>query len=500
MKITTFRVRTNMPHFRRNLASLVIGITTLLANSFDVCAEGWSFDVSFSEQVRQEPFTGRVYVIFTKANREPRQGPSWFQPELFAAKDVTGLKPGEAVTFDDSSKDVIAYPEAFKKLDFAGYRVQAVMRFNPYHREIGVGEGNGYGTVVKLDKPADKPVQLMVTKLVTATKFKESKWTKLLQIKSKLLGQFHGRDVEMAAAVILPASYFDEPNRRYPTIFTIPGFGGTHHRGVRNEPVQEKNRDGVEFLRVLLDPSCPLGHHVFADSANNGPVGQALIDELIPALDREFRSIAKPTARFLTGHSSGGWSSLWIQVAYPDHFAGTWSTAPDPVDFHDFQRIDLYRPRENMYVDGQGERRPLARVRGQVMLWYRGFADMEWVLGPGGQLHSFEATFSPRGKDGKPSLVWDRKTGAVNTEVAKTWEKYDIRLILERNWKTLGPKLKGKLHVFMGDMDTFYLEGATIRLKESLAKLKSDAVVDIYPGKDHFNLLDSTMQLRIRRE
>ncbi|MCH8193726.1 MAG: FtsW/RodA/SpoVE family cell cycle protein [Planctomycetes bacterium] len=112
----------------------------------------------------------------------------------------------------------------------------------------------------------------------------------------------------------------------------------------------------------------------------------------------------------------------------------------------------------------------------------------EWALGHGGQLHSFEAVFSPRGKDGKPLLVWDRKTGKVNTEVAKTWEKYDIRLILERNWKTRGPKLKGKLHVFMGDADTFYLEGATILLKESHEKLKTDAVVEIHPGKNHGSL------------
>ncbi|MFQ5734791.1 MAG: alpha/beta hydrolase-fold protein, partial [Planctomycetaceae bacterium] len=280
----------------------------------------------------------------------------------------------------------------------------------------------------------------------------------------------------------------------------IPGFGGTHRVRTSGSPVREKNKGGVEFLRVQLDPSCPRGHHVFADSANNGPVGQALIAELIPEFQRRFRAIADPKARFLTGHSSGGWSSLWLQVAYPNRFAGTWSTAPDPVDFRDFQRINLYKPGENMYVDAAGRRRPLARIRGRVRLWYDGFSKMEWVVGYGGQLHSFEAAFSPRGDDGQPLLIWDRKTGKVNTKVARTWEKYDIRLILERNWKTLRPKLKGKLHVHMGDTDTFYLEGATIRLKESLAKLGSDAVVEIHKGKNHFNLLRGGLAQRIRRE
>jgi S-formylglutathione hydrolase FrmB len=257
---------------------------------------------------------------------------------------------------------------------------------------------------------------------------------------------------------------------------------------------------GVEFLHVMLDPSCPLGHHVFADSANNGPCGTALVEEFIPEFERTYRAVAEPSARFLTGHSSGGWSSLWLQVSHPDTFGGTWSTSPDPVDFRNFQQIDLYRSRENVYVDAKGEQRPLARMRGSVLLWYRGFDQMEQVLGPGGQLHSFEAVFSPRGSNGKPLAAWDRKTGAVDAAVARTWEKYDIRLIIERNWPTLGAKLAGKLHVYMGDADTFYLDGATRLLKESLAKLGSDAVVELFPGRDHFTLLSRELRQRIRTE
>jgi hypothetical protein len=315
-----------------------------------------------------------------------------------------------------------------------------------------------------------------------------------------LLSEFHNRDVDMHASVMLPASYYEQPDRRYPVIYEIPGFGGTHAVRKRGEPVKEDNKDGVEFIRVNLDPSCPLGHHVFADSANNGPVGEALIRELIPALDKQYRTIAEPSARFLTGHSSGGWSSLWLQVAYPDFFGGTWSTAPDPVDFRDFQRINLYNPGENMYQDGQGKPRPLARVAGNVLLWYRDFDHMETVLGPGGQLHSFEAAFSPRGKDGKPGLIWNRDTGEIDTAAAKSWEKYDIRLILERNWKTLCPTLTGKLHVFMGDEDTFYLDGATILVKESLDKLLAGAVVEIHAGKDHGSLMTTQLRNRIREE
>ncbi|GAB4157506.1 MAG: hypothetical protein Tsb009_34620 [Planctomycetaceae bacterium] len=454
----------------------------------------------FSESVHKQPFTGTVLVLFSRTKTEPRFGPSWFNPEQFISLSVKDWKPGTVLTISSAdAKKMRAYPVPLSQMKLAGYYAQAVVRFNPFERTIGTGPGNGYSQSVKLSGPNAVPF-FVVDQLVPERKFTETRWVKLLKVKSKLLSKFYGRDVFMRASVRLPASYYDSPKKRYPTIFMIPGFGGTHFVRSGSSPRRETNTKGVEFLFVQLDPSCPRGHHVFADSANNGPVGQALISELIPAFNRRFRSIASSKARFLTGHSSGGWSSLWLQVTYPDQFAGTWSTAPDPVDFRDFQRINLYKPGENMYVDADGKRRPLARSRGRVLLWYKGFADMEWTLGPGGQLHSFEAVFSPRDENGEPLLLWDRKTGKVNTEVANTWKKYDIRLKLENNWKTLGPKLKGKLHVFMGDVDTFYLEGATILLKKSLAELKSDAVVEIHPGKNHFNLLTSKLRNRITQE
>jgi S-formylglutathione hydrolase FrmB len=254
------------------------------------------------------------------------------------------------------------------------------------------------------------------------------------------------------------------------------------------------------MLHVVLDPDCRTGHHVFADSANNGPYGQALLDELIPEIEKRYRGIGQPHGRFLTGHSSGGWSSLWLQVTYPDFFGGTWSTSPDPVDFHDFQRIDLYAPGVNMFTDERGEPRPLARRGNRVAVFYKAFSDMEVVLGRGGQLYSFEAVFSPKDGNGQPRILWNRQTGAIDPETARYWERYDIRLQLERNWATLGPKLKGKLHVHMGDLDTFYLEGATIRLKESLARLGSDAVVEIHPGKDHGSIMTADLYKRIATE
>lgn len=469
-------------------------------------ADRWEFPIRFSKSVRANPFSGRVYLIFTKRDREPRLGPSWFSPEQFVSAEVRNWTPDTPLTIASgaSSSPGVAdslrsYPEAFSSLNLTGYRVQAVARFNPWEREIGTAEGNGFSAVATVTAEGRQP-ELVIRTLVPKREFQETKWSKLLKVKSSLLSEFYGHDVYMRASVTVPAGYDANPERRYPTIFEVPGFSGDHNYRSSDQAPVESRQDGVEFIRVMLDPSCPLGHHVFADSENNGPRGQSLIEEFLPAFDQQYRSIAKPTARFVTGHSSGGWSSLWIQVTYPEHFGGVWSTAPDPVDFRDFQRINLYAENENMYTTAEGKPRPLARIGGQVRLWYKGFADMEWALGPGGQLHSFEAVFSPRGDDGRPMLVWDRDTGEIFTEVAKTWQQYDIRLILEKNWAELGPKLRGKIHVFMGDQDTFYLEGATILLKQSLAKLGSDARIEIIPGRDHFNLLAPELQDRIRSE
>ena len=227
---------------------------------------------------------------------------------------------------------------------------------------------------------------------------------------------------------------------------------------------------------------------------------QQFVVEDVPRELKQFRAITKPEARFLTGHSSGGWTSLWLQVTYPDFFGGVWSTSPDPIDFRDFQRIDLYKAGTNMYTDEGGKPRPIARVGEKPMLFYKPFADMEEVLGHGGQLMSFEAVFSPKGSDGKPKRLWDRKTGKIDLAVAKSWEKYDINLVVERNWATLGPKLRGKIHVITGGLDTFYLEGAVKLFKETVTKLGSDAVVEVIPGKDHGTVLTKDLQTRIGNE
>lgn len=453
------------------------------------------FKLTFDKAVLDEPFTGRVYVT-VRTTDAPPAGLNWFSPQPGLAKDVKNWKPGEALVLDAKSMPLPA-PFALPAPPKNGkLYVCAVMDRDLGGIDFLSSPGNVYSKPVELDPKAEGTIALKLDQVYKGREFKETDTVKLVEIESKLLTKFHKKPTKMRAGVVLPPSFAKDPERKYPVVYEVTGFGGNHFHAFNAAARKAWDVAGTEMIWVVLDGNCRLGHHVFADSANNGPVGTALVEELIPQLEKKYRGSG---VRFTTGHSSGGWSSLWLQVAYPDTFAGCWSTAPDPVDFRDFQLVNIYKD-ANIFTDADGKPRVLSRPVGTQRLTYKSFSDMEEYMGRGGQLGSFEAVFSPRGAAGKPLHLWDRKTGAIDPKVAKEWEKYDVRLTLERNWKTLGPKLAGKLHVFCGEEDTFYLDGAVRLLKESLAKLRSDAVVELFPKKHHGNLVDATMRKRMNEE
>jgi hypothetical protein len=459
--------------------------------------EPLAFEVSYTPEVRPGPISARVYVMLGPegAKAEPRYGPDWFHPQPFFAVEARDWKPGEPIRVGPGA---VGFPGPLDGLKPGTYAAQAVVRLNPDTHKLGNGEGNAYGPVVRveIDPEAGGTTALVVDRVVPPRRFEETDRLKLVDIPSPILSEFHHRPIRHRAAVILPEG--DREARRG-TLYIIPGFGGDHHMA-RRLMGDVRQAFGKDLIRVVLDPDCGTGHHVFADSAANGPRGRALVEELIPHIERTFPAIAERRGRLLTGHSSGGWASLWLQIAYPDTFGGAWSTSPDPVDFRDFQRVDLYATGQNLFRDRDGNRRPLARRGEQPVLFFDDFSRMEDVIGDGGQLRSFEAVFSPLDADSRARRLWDRTTGAIDPEVARAWESYDIRLILERRWPELGPKLAGKLHIVTGGLDTFYLEGAVALLKDSLKALGSDAVVEIIPGKDHGTVLDADLAARFDRE
>ena len=488
---------------------LIMGVLTLLlivaeknksANA-QGAKTGPVLSVVLDPKVAKSAISGRVFLVLSKSESKGiTPEPRWIEPDPFFGLDVSSIKPGEPLIIDNKWQ---GFPlENIGKVPPGTYWASANLDLNKASRKIFSSEGNYFSKSIKVEIGSvnQAPAVLVLDQVFHEPQFPETEVVKLAQMESKLLSKFHGRKIMLRAGVALPQSYKDNKDRKYPTIYEVPGFGGNHFAALSSPGRGKTAVEGEEVVHITLDPDCPLGHHVFADSANNGPWGKALTEEFIPFLEKEFRLIPQSWARLVTGHSSGGWSSLWLQLKYPNVFGGVWSTAPDPVDFRDFQKINLYASNQNMFKDEKGKDRPIGRRGDTPFLFYKPFSDMELVMGRGGQLGSFEAVFSERDSQGYPKKLWDRKTGVIDSDTAESWKKYDIRLLVENNKDALFGKLKGKIHVYMGDKDTFYLEGATRLLGDTLKKLGSDATVVLFAGKDHSNLMDAELRARISKE
>lgn len=467
------------------------------------------FVVSFPPTVRSNPVTARVLLFLSRRGEgEPRMGGVFSTDQFVYAIDTTNWNPGKPLVFaatDFRAPEALAFPGRLDRLEPGAYRAQALIDLDDTERDFNSGPGNLYSRVASCELRGNRggTIELVATNVITERPRDDTDWVKLVEIRSRLLSDFHGRETKLRAAVILPSTYTNGVDQRFPALYIVPGFGGRHTSawGWINSPAGARWKKGevpLQLLRVVLDPDVPLGHSVFANSANNGPVGDALVQELIPEIERRFRAIPHAYGRFVTGHSSGGWSSLWLQITYPHFFGGCWSTAPDPVDFRAFQTMNIYEDR-NGHWTREGVPRPLSRTRDRVDLTYSQLNQLEHVIGYGGQLDSFNAVFSPRGTNGQPRALMDKLTGSVDREVAEYWKRYDIRLVLQENWSRLGPRLKGKLHVIAGGWDTFYLNPAAELLNDFLATTDHGGYVQILPG-DHGSVITEQVGRRMDQE
>lgn len=423
-----------------------------------------------------------------------------------AAREVARLEPGATVELD---ADVTAFPTPFSQLQPGRYAVQAVLDRDHSYNYTGRGAGDLVSGVVEMDLPGDAAHLLTLATAVAETDplqplpnvpaaLREAYAAARADIHpivfaSSALSRFWGRPITLRGWVVTPPDYAVHPGQRYPTVYYTQGFGGTlrslHDVGVARWD-EMKTGTAPPMIWVGLDQSTPTGTSELADGVNNGPWGEALTAELIPELERQYRMDAKPSGRLLTGHSSGGWAALWLQVNYPKLFGGAWPTSPDPSDFHDFLGIDLYAPGANVYRKPDGTPWPLARDKGEMLVSVEDYTRREVVLGPyGGQLASFEWVFSPRGADGSPLPMFDRTTGAVDPVVIAYWkEHYDVAERLRRRWPELKRDLDGKIHLIVGSADTFYLDGSAHRLDATMKGFGARTDFRYVEGRSHFDL------------
>jgi len=504
------------------------------------------FGLAFSQKLSDAPLDGRMLLLISAdGTSEPRfqisDGP---QTQLVFGVDVDGLKPMEKAIFDQS---VFGYPvRSLSAIPPGEYWVQGLLnRYETFHRSDGhtvklppdKGEGqqwnrkpgNFYSLPKKmfLDPEREELVTIVLDQEIPPIPDPpETKYIKHIKIQSPLLSKFWGRPMELGAHVLLPEGYDEHPEARYPLIifhghfpYTFGGFRETppdpdlkpdyserfkiegYNRIVEEQAYEFYRywiaKDTPRFLIVEIQHANPYYDDSYAvNSANLGPYGDAITYELIPEIEKRFRGIGQGWARFLYGGSTGGWEALAAQIFYPDEYNGCWAACPDPIDFRAYTIVNIYEHKNAYYLDSRWKRTPRPGRRnylGEVSCTLEESNHRELVLGTksrsGDQYDIWEAVFSPVGEDGYPQRIWNKMTGEIDRRVAEYWrEHYDLRHILERDWKTLGPKLKGKIHIYVGDMDNYYLNNAVYLMEDFLEKTTApyyDGEVDYGDRAEH---------------
>ena len=485
-----------------------------------------SFTISFPRERSSVPLDGRLLLLLsTDSTAEPRfQISDGLRTQLVFGVDVERWKPSQEQTIDASAH---GYPlRSLRDVPAGRYRVQALLHnYETFHRSDGHtvklpmdrGEGQQWNRApgnllstpawITLDPKSRTPITIVLDQEIPPIDPpKDTKYIKHVRIQSDRLTNFWGRPMHLGANVLLPQGWEEHPNSRYPLIIFHGHFPYTFG-GFREEPpdpnlkpdyserfrlegynriVQQyahqfyKEWTGADFPRFIIievQHANPYYDDSYAvNSENLGPYGDAIMYELVPHVEKLFRGIGKGWARFTYGGSTGGWEALAVQVLYPDEFNGCFAACPDPIDFRAYTVVNIYED-ENAYYAGNGwKRTPRPGMRnylGHVSATIQEINSLELVLGTksrsGQQWDIWEAVYSPVGPDGYPKRIWDKSTGVIDKKVATYWkEHYDLSHILRRDWKTLGPKLEGKIHLYCGDMDNYYLNNAVYLVEEFL--------------------------------
>jgi len=518
----------------RLLLALAISI---IAFFVPVEAKAQSFRVSIApgltDAVATAGLDGRLLLLLADNNKsEPRfQINDGATTQLLFGTDVENWKSGEAQLI---GVNAFGYPlERLSNVPAGDYYVQVVLhKYETFHLQNGHtvklpmdrGEGqhwneapgNLYSTPVKIhfDPATTNEISLTLDKTIPPIQEpQDNKYIKHIRIQSKLLTAFWGRPMYLGAHILLPEGFDEHPNVKYPLAIyhghfpadfggwrtTTPDQNLPYDTSTRfrianyNKIVQQEAYDfykqwtGPGFPRVIaieIEHANPYYDDSYAvNSANLGPYGDAITYELIPEIEKRFRGIGQGWARFTYGGSTGGWEALAVQVFYPDEYNGCYAACPDPIDFHHYTTIDLYNNKNAYFVDSKFRQTPRPGERdylGHVSTEIKDMNQRELALGTrsrsGDQFDIWEAVFSPAGPDGYPQRIFDKYTGAIDSAVAAYWmEHFDLTHIIQRDWAKLGDKLKGKIHIYVGTMDTYYLNDAVYDAEDVLKKLNNPA-------------------------
>ncbi|MBK6814425.1 MAG: hypothetical protein IPG82_02945 [Saprospiraceae bacterium] len=372
--------------------------------------------------------------------------------------------------------------------------------------------GNLYSDVDSFSLIYGASLHLQLNNQISPAVIVDHPFVQTVEIQSQYLSAFFGKPKYLKATMLLPSGYFNDTTKSYPICYRVPGLNGKYSaiNGMINDENFSKwwfTKEAPQVIYVFLDSKGPYGDTYQLNSANNGPCGTALTEELIPAIEKLVRYHPQSNRRYLAGKSTGGWVALALQIFYPDLFDGTWSYSPDPVDFEHFGLIDIYHD-STIFYNKYGYLQPGKRtIYGEPTYSMKDWIARENVFSStndyrisGGQFGAYNAVFGPRGKDDLPSLLFDPLTGKIDHQIALQWENFDLKKILEKNWATLGPKLQGKIWIWTGDMDGLYSNVATRFLQKFLEKTEhpaSDATISFTPMAGHTQAWDDKAVLNM---
>jgi hypothetical protein len=453
-------------------------------------ASSTRFEIVVPERVRNEAITGRVYVMIARTDdREPRLQIGR-TGEPFFGRDVEGLGPGQVAVIDGSD---LGWPvESLGQIPSGEYYVQGFVNlYSEFRRADGHvlwmhddqwegqhfnrSPGNLHSEVqrIRLDAEEGYSIRLVADQVIPPVEVPaDTEWVERFRFQSPMLTEFWGRPIYLGATIRLPRDYHTS-TIDYPVLYRQGHFSlADPLRGAAMEEWMED--DFPRMLVVTFQHPTPYFDDSYAvNSVNNGPYGDAILEELIPEIERRYRIIKQPWARLLDGGSTGGWESLALQIFHPDFFGGTWSYCPDPVTFTNVEGVNIYEDENAFYKDRGWFRVPTINTRevsGEVRVTSAQRNRFELVSGTKGrsgqQLDIWAAVHGPVGADGYFEPLYDKRTGVINREVAEYWrENYDLLHHLETNWSWLGPKLVDKLHIYTGDMDNYYLNVAVMEME-----------------------------------
>ena len=440
------------------------------------------------------PPSGRLFIYLCTNNKvEPRFSinlENRNESGIVFAKDVY-WKTKEPPSISDN---VVGFRvNSLNEVDSGNYFVQALYDADTLSFSRNA-PGNFYSLPVQvhINKTGKQIIKISLDKKIESPKIANSQYIRYVKIKSKLLSEFWHCPFYVQASVMLPSDYDSLSTKKYPVRYNIGGYGSRFNR-VENNFADSSfrqmwlSKDSPKMLMVYLDSDAPFGDSYQMNSENNGPFKDMLLTELIPFIEGKFHGMGTPESRFLEGGSTGGWVALALQIFNPDFFNGCWSFYSDPVNFKFFQLTNIYADK-NAFINRFGNENASSRtVYGEPMLTVRDEVHYGNVLGrynsyitSGDQWGAWNAVYSPPGLNGLPKPIWDANTGTIDTAVANYWKRWDLQLYLENNWNTVGTQLQGKLHIWMGDMDTYYLNNSMRLFQNFLSKTenpKSDAQI-----------------------